>query len=91
MQGKLISPAEALAWGMVDELVEPEEVIGRAVEWSQRLVSLPPIAMNTTRLQAKADVLQQLADSNDAQVTTEFWFSDETQNAMRALVQRLQG
>jgi enoyl-CoA hydratase/carnithine racemase len=91
MQGKLIGPAEALELGMVDEVVELDAVIGRAVEWSERLVSLPPIAMNTTRLQAKADVLQQLADSNDAQVTTEFWFSDETQSAMQALVQRLKG
>jgi len=90
MQGKLISPAEALEVGMVDELAEPEEVIARAVEWSQQLVSLPPIAMNTTRLQAKTDLLQHLADGNDAQLITEFWFSEETQTAMRALVQRLQ-
>jgi enoyl-CoA hydratase/carnithine racemase len=91
MQGKLINPAQALALGMVDELVEPESVVARAVEWSQQLASLPPIAMNTTRLQAKADLLQHLADANDAQVTTEYWFSDETQAAMKALVARLQG
>jgi enoyl-CoA hydratase/carnithine racemase len=91
MQGRLISPAEALELGMVDELVEPEEVISRAVEWSQQLVSLPPIAMNTTRLQAKEELLQHIADANDAQLTTEFWFSEETQAAMRALVQRLKG
>jgi len=90
MQGKLINPAQALALGMVDELVEPDSVVARAVEWSQQLISLPPIAMNTTRLQAKADLLQHLADANDAQVTTEYWFSDETQAAMQALVARLQ-
>ncbi len=89
MQGALISPAEAFELGMVDELVEPEQVIARAIEFAQQLVALPPIAMNTTRLQAKADLLQHLADANDAQLTTEYWFSEETQAAMQALVDRL--
>ena len=91
MQGKLVSPAEALTLGMVDELHEPDAVIPAAVAFAQRLTQLPPIAMNKTRLQAKEELLKQLADANDAQVTTEYWFSAETQLAMKALVERLKG
>jgi len=90
MQGQLISPDEALATGLVDNLADgPESVVAKAVEFAAKLTKLPPVAMNTTRLQAKSALLDSLACERDAKITTDYWFSDETQAAMQALVERL--
>jgi len=90
MQGLLVSPDEALDAGLVDELAAPDEVVSRAVGFAASLTALPPVAMNTTRIQAKQGLLRSLAVVADAEATTDYWFSDETQAAMNALVERLQ-
>jgi len=89
MQGRLIPMEEAHAFGLVDELVPVEQVNARAVEYLESLLGLPPIAMNRTRLTAKADLLAALESADDVERTTEDWFSDETQAAMQALVANL--
>lgn len=87
----MLSPEEALTAGLVDELAAPDEVVGRALTWCQRLVSLPPHAMQETRAWARADLVE-LFDSIDDRYLDELvdlWFSDETQAALSALVERL--
>lgn len=89
--GALVSPAEALRVGLVDEVVEPEEVVPRALAWAERLASLPRQAMRETRRLARADLVAQFdrLDEADFDRVTERWFSEETQATMRALVARL--
>lgn len=87
--GILVGASEALALGFVDESAPVELVVSRAVQWCQQLATLPPIAMNRTRQLAKAELLAALANADDARVATDYWFSDETQAAMHALVDRL--
>jgi len=89
MQGSLIGPEDALAAGLVDELAESEQVVAQAIAKAESLLALPPIAMNQTRLQSKAAFLALLQDADDAEVATDYWFSDETQSAMHALVESL--
>ena len=89
VQGQLISPDEAVTIGLVDETVEPGEVVARAVNWAENMLSLPPIAMNQTRLVAKGRFIEALDVADDAKVATDYWFSDETQAAMRALAESL--
>lgn len=89
--GRMIEMNEALEIGLVDELVAPESVIERALDWCRELTRLPPIAMNETRRLGKADFLARLAAADDAATATDYWFSDETQAAMHALVERLSG
>jgi enoyl-CoA hydratase/carnithine racemase len=89
--GSMVEMDEALRLGMVDELVAGEMVIARALAWCEEMTALPPIAMNQTRRLAKADFVARLAAADDASTATEFWFSEETQAAMQALVERLRG
>jgi enoyl-CoA hydratase/carnithine racemase len=89
MRGRLVTSPEALEIGLVDELVPADQLISRCLEWAGELTALPPIAMNQTRLSAKADFLAALDSSDDVRVTTDYWFSDETQAAMRKLVDSL--
>ncbi|MFW2404076.1 MAG: enoyl-CoA hydratase/isomerase family protein [Gammaproteobacteria bacterium] len=89
MEGRLISMDEAREVGLVDELVPQDQVVPRAIEYLDGLLRLPPIAMNRTRLIGKSQLLDVLADEGDVETTTENWFSDETQDAMQALVKSL--
>jgi enoyl-CoA hydratase/carnithine racemase len=88
--GKLISPEEALAIGLVDALAEdPDAAVELCLAEASALLDLPPVAMNATRLAAKADFLDRLGTSDDARIATDYWFSDETQLKMKELVASL--
>lgn len=87
--GLLISPGEGHRIGLIDELTPAADVVSRAVDWCREVTSLPKIAMNETRRQSKAALLENLAGSADAEIATEFWFSEETQREMHRLVAQL--
>ena len=89
--GALISPAEALRVGLVDQVVGVDEVVDAAVAWAERMIALPSIAMLETRRVARADLVAQFTELTDANYDgmTDGWFSDETQTTMRDLVERL--
>jgi enoyl-CoA hydratase/carnithine racemase len=89
--GALVPAAEALRLGLVDELVEPEAVVERAVAKAGELVALPARAMSVTRELARHDLVESFAREERAtwEAFVEDWFSDETQAALRALVERL--
>lgn len=89
MRGELLTPGDALSLGLVDELWPAAEVIPRSVEWARELTALPPIAMNATRRLARSALAATFDTDDDVRVVTDYWFSDETQAAMRRLVERL--
>jgi len=87
---QLVPAAEARSIGLVDELVAPEDVVARAVEWCKSLLAMPPEAMAITRRLARADLVS-LFEANEAELAmlVDQWFSPETQGALRVLVERL--
>jgi enoyl-CoA hydratase/carnithine racemase len=91
VSGALLSPKEALRVGLVDEMVAVERVADRAVEWCQRLLTLPTEAMTHTRQLARADLVAIFeADLEpELQRVIAGWWSAETQGTLRALVERL--
>lgn len=90
VSGRLIDGAEAQRIGLVDEVVPPERVVDRAIDWCNGILALPPRAMAITREAARADLVA-LCDGMEAElpVLVDRWFSDETQAVLRALVERL--
>ncbi|MGA7290082.1 MAG: enoyl-CoA hydratase/isomerase family protein [Terriglobales bacterium] len=88
--GALISPHEALKVGLLDEVVAVDRVVDRAVEWCQALLAFPAEAMAVTRRNARADLMA-LCDNFDAEIdaVTEGWWSPQTQQSLRAMVDRL--
>ena len=89
--GLLISGAEALRVGLVDELAPVEGVVERALERCRDLLKLPPRAMSTTRALCRAELIAAF-DRQQGETYERFvddWFGAETQGAMRALVERL--
>jgi enoyl-CoA hydratase/carnithine racemase len=88
-RGSLLPMAEALAIGLVDELVEADNLMPTALARARELLALPPVAMNTTRLAGKARLIAAYGNCSDVATATDWWFSAETQAEMRKLVERL--
>ncbi len=88
---RMMTPDEALAIGLVDELVAPEEVVDRAIAWAQNLARLPAAALAATRLLARADLIEIVRTAGIAgdESLGDHWFDLETQAALRAMVAKL--
>lgn len=89
--GLLILPAEARRIGLVDELVPPERVVERAIEWANGMIALPPNAMSRTREAARADLVRLMEEglATEKGLLVNNWFSEETQTTLRAVVERM--
>lgn len=88
--GALIPAAEARVLGWVDQLAPVEEVVERALAKLQSLLALPRQAMLDTRAVLREDLIDMIVSDETSQSdVVERWFSDETQQAMKALVARL--
>ncbi len=98
--GLLLAPAEALAAGLVDQVVPADQVVDRAVAWCEEQLALPPFAMSSTRRDARADLIALIAPtvaganaetkgSDEIDQVVDAWFHPEAQAALRALVARL--
>lgn len=91
VQGLLIDPDEARRIGLVDEVVQAGGLVPAAVAYARELMALPRTAMETTRKQARSDLVALFdnADETTYQTMTRSWFSDETQRSLTALVDQL--
>lgn len=90
--GEMMNSEQALAIGLVDELVdEPEDVVTRAIEWCEQRLVLPRPAMLATRAMVRADLHALFDDGSELGVEkfVDIWFSESSQETLRALVDRL--
>jgi len=89
--GLLVSPQEALACGLVDELASADLVIDRTLQWCRNLLALPSEAMAITRRLARADLTEYFDQDLKPEINkvTESWSAPETQSALRALTEKL--
>jgi len=89
--GRLLSPAEALAIGLVEQVVPPEQVVEQAIAWVRDLAGAPAYAVRATRLAARRDliaVVRRLA-AIDTDRFPEEWFRPEVQAGLKAMVEQL--
>jgi enoyl-CoA hydratase len=78
--GRTWQPDEALSRGLVDELVEPERLLDRAVEVAEELAAIPPAAYTATKLAVRRPMIEaarQQAALTDAALL-EHWSNPET-------------
>ena len=89
--GAMLEAEQALAIGLVDELVDTDFVVPRALAWLGDLLKFPPLAMRETRCLARADLAAVFADPTTLPVEEflDSWFAPEAQTVLRALVARL--
>ncbi len=91
VRGLLLSPQEALQVGLVDETVPAEEVVARAIQWSEDLLTIPHVAMAYTRQQARADLVALFARdlTSEIEEVGEAWWHPDTQARLRSVADRL--
>ena len=91
VSGVLLSPEQALAVGLVDELAPAEQIAERARNWCMQMLALPHEAMTATRRQARADLVDLFGSGLGAELegVIDSWWSPSTQSTLRALVDRL--
>jgi len=90
LTGELVLAEQALAMGLVDELVEIDHVATRARVWLEGVLALPRTPMLETRRIARADLVAALEPERiELDRFIDAWYSDDTQGALRALMQKL--
>jgi enoyl-CoA hydratase len=93
LEGRLYSPAEALAVGLVDAVVPPGELEAVAIARARTLGAIPPAAFATTKESVRRPVLEAIAryEETDADRWLDTWFSADAQERLRAAVAKLGG
>lgn len=90
VEGKLISPQIAEDTGLVDALVGSPAVVTTTLAWCREMTALPPRALRLTRAGARRDLAQAFAEFGweELDELAAGWSSDETQNTIRAWLDR---
>ena len=90
VSGSMVAADEALRLGLVDTVVEVDQVVPHALEWLGSLLALPRTPMLLTRSLARADLVRALQPENlDLERFVEGWYDADTQAGLRALLARL--
>lgn len=88
--GEMLDAEQALQAGLVDELVEIDNVGHRARVWLEQLLALPRVAMLQTRAIARADLVEALQPQHiQLDRFIEAWYAPSTQEALRAMMAKL--
>jgi enoyl-CoA hydratase/carnithine racemase len=89
--GAMLDAEAAARLGIVDELVEPDEIGARARAWLDALLALPRAPMLATRKLARRDLVDALASFGDAELDAFLsqWDSPDTKAALQAVLARL--
>ena len=89
LSGATFAPDDAVARGLIDEVVDPEALIKRAVLAAQTLAALSPPAFALSKRQLRATAVQRIAHTRhiDEEVTR-LWCADETLARVRDYVSR---
>lgn len=58
--GRTYGPRDALAWGLVDELVPPERLMGRALDAARELAAIPEGSFELTKTHVRRPALERI-------------------------------
>jgi enoyl-CoA hydratase len=88
--GRTLSPQEALAAGLLDEVVPPENLMARAQEVARQLAQIPPQVYRLTKESLRADALERMDQASEQQdrAAVDVWSAAETHARVREYVRR---
>jgi enoyl-CoA hydratase/carnithine racemase len=91
MEGKTLTPAEALKVGLASEVVGPEAVLARAIDRARKMADKPPLTFGA--IKRSFNQITGLSPSgSDRQYLSEFiehWFSPESMRHKQTLIDSL--
>ena len=88
-RGVAISADKALGSGLIDELVEPSELLGHAHRVAAEYAELPPQTYAEIKMQVRAEAIARIEKNRTHGQATRAsaWFNPETRPAMRKLIE----
>lgn len=88
--GATYLPEDAASLGLVDELVEPSDLLDRAVERAEKLTTISPKVFEHTKRQIRQPVLERVRDGQSSfePSVRDMWAAPETLEAIRNYVSR---
>ena len=91
--GRTLPPRDALAAGLVDEVVVPGELPARAQEIARQLALVPPAVYRLTKQALRAEALERIERAGESQdrAALEVWSADETRALVREYLRRTLG
>jgi enoyl-CoA hydratase len=93
LEGKLFSPAEALALGLVHEVVPAAELRARATAKARLLAEIPPAGSAQVKRSLRRPVLDAIErySAPETERWLDSWFAPGAQDRLRATVAKLKG
>ncbi len=91
LTGERLSPAEALAIGLVDTVVEPDELLPRALDRARQLARIPAATFTVTKRQLRREAIERV-DANEqanAAPLLDAWTSEPVRRAIAGYLDRL--
>jgi enoyl-CoA hydratase len=91
--GDVYSPEDARARGLIDDIVETDQLIPAAVAIAQRLASIPASTFLHTKRALRRDAMERIERyrSDADREATDIWTSDEVHTSIRAFLDSLAG
>jgi enoyl-CoA hydratase len=91
--GRTLSPREALASGLVDEVVAPNDLQTRAQDIARQLASVPPEAYRLTKQSLRAAALERVDRASEPveRAMLDVWSAPETHTHVREYLRRTIG
>ena len=87
LSGALLSPADAFACGLVDELADPESLHATACTWLEGCLAAPPQAFAMTRRLLRKDMIKaaEAMDGAALDALVEAWMAPEARAMLQAV------
>jgi len=91
LEGRLVSPREALELGLLHEVVPEAELLPRAVARAAELAALPPAGVRMAKPSLRRPVAAAARASEEAEAERwlDSWFAEESRARLREAVARL--
>ncbi len=91
LEGRLVSPREALQLGLLHEVVPEADLLTRALERATTLAALPPAGLRMVKesLRKPAAAAARANESAESERWLDTWFSADSQRKLREAVARL--
>jgi enoyl-CoA hydratase/carnithine racemase len=92
LEGKLMGTEEALAQGLIDELVKPDSILYAAERKIQKYIQLDPITWQQSKVNMRAELLSKVsADQTEMlEIMLKQWWSPSTRSILKTIIQNLQ-
>jgi Delta3-Delta2-enoyl-CoA isomerase len=91
LEGRLFPPAEAVEFGLVDEVAPAADLVARAEHRARALAEIPAVAASQVKRALRAPVLEAVLRTQELETIRwlDTWFSEAARTRLRAAVEKL--